>query len=205
MNAPEIDALLASQKRFYESGATLPLPFRAEMLRKLYDAVKNREGQIAEALRKDLGKSDFEGYFCETGLVLSEISYQRKHLKKFAREKRVHTPLAQFASRSYVKPSPMGNTLIMSPWNYPLLLTLDPLADAIAAGDTAIVKPSAYSPATSRVMAEMISATFPQEYIAVVEGGRAENAALLDRKFDFIFFTGSQSVGRRCCATPQST
>lgn len=196
MNAPEIDALLASQKRFFESGATLPLPFRAEMLRKLYDAVKNREGQIAEALRKDLGKSDFEGYFCETGLVLSEISYQRKHLKKFAREKRVHTPLAQFASRSYVKPSPMGNTLIMSPWNYPLLLTLDPLADAIAAGDTAIVKPSAYSPATSRVIAEMISATFPPEYIAVVEGGRAENAALLNRKFDFIFFTGSQSVGR---------
>ena len=196
MTAPEIDALLASQKRFYESGATLPLPFRAGMLRKLYDAVKTREGEIAEALRKDLGKSDFEGYFCETGLVLSEISYQRKHLKKFAREKRVHTPLAQFASRSYVKPSPMGNTLIMSPWNYPLLLTLDPLADAIAAGDTAIVKPSAYSPATSRVIAEMISATFPPEYIAVVEGGRAENAALLDRKFDFIFFTGSQSVGR---------
>jgi aldehyde dehydrogenase (NAD+) len=126
-----------------------------------------------------------------------------KHTRKFAKEHTVFTPLAQFASRSYKKPSPYGNVLIMSPWNYPLLLTIDPLADAIAAGNTAIVKPSAYAPQTSAVLEKLLSKTFPKEYIAVVTGGRKENAALLDEKFDIVFFTGSQAVGKevlRKCA-----
>jgi aldehyde dehydrogenase (NAD+) len=119
-----------------------------------------------------------------------------RHTKKYARRKTVYTPLAQFASHSYKQPVPYGNTLIMSPWNYPFLLAIDPLADAIAAGNTAIVKPSAYSPATSGMIAKIIKECFDEKYVAVVTGGRAENSVLLDEKFDFIFFTGSQAVGK---------
>lgn len=133
---------------------------------------------------------------CETGLVLSEISYMLKHIRSLSREKRVHTPLAQFHSRSYTKPSPYGVVLVMSPWNYPFLLSIDPLADAITAGNTVILKPSAYSPATSALIKELLSQCFPEEYVAVVNGGRAENTALLQQHFDYIFFTGSQAVGR---------
>ena len=133
---------------------------------------------------------------CETGLALTEVSHMRRHLRRYAGQHRVRTPLAQFASRSFTQAMPLGNTLIMSPWNYPVLLTLDPLADAIAAGDTVILKPSAYSPATSALLARLLGEAFPEEYIAVVTGGRQENAQLLEQKFDFIFFTGSQAVGR---------
>lgn len=192
----EINQILEKQREFFRSGATIPVKFRVEMLKKLRDTVKKYEKEIGEALTADLGKSDFEGFMCEVGLVLSEISYMIRHTRKFAAKKRVYTPLAQFASSSYKKPSPYGNTLIMSPWNYPFLLTIDPLADAIAAGNTAIVKPSAYSPATSNIVAKIIKECFPPEYVAVVTGGREENAALLEKKFDFVFFTGSQTVGK---------
>lgn len=140
---------------------------------------------------------------CESGLVLSEISWMLRHIRCLSRRRTVWSPLAQFPSHSYRQPVPYGNVLIMSPWNYPFLLTMDPLVDAIAAGNTAIVKPSAYSPATSRVMETILRECFPEEYVAVVPGGREENAALLDQKFDLVFFTGSQAVGRevlRRCA-----
>ncbi|MBQ4087724.1 MAG: aldehyde dehydrogenase [Clostridia bacterium] len=191
-----IQQIVENQKTFFLSGATLPVSFRISQLKKLYHAVKSREAEICTALEKDLGKSNYEAFMCEVGLVLTEISYMISHTKKFAKEKRVHTPLAQFASRSYKKPCPFGNTLIMSPWNYPFLLTIDPLADAIAAGNTAVVKPSAYSPATSALIKEMLEEIFAPEYIAVVSGGRKENAELLSQKFDFVFFTGSQTVGK---------
>ena len=148
------------------------------------------------ALEADLGKSNFESYMCETGLVLSEISYMLKHIRRFTREKRVHTPLSQFHSRSFTKPGPYGVVLIMSPWNYPFLLSLDPLIDAIAAGNTVILKPSAYSPNTSKLIEKMIRECFSPEMVAVVTGGRAENTSLLEEHFDYIFFTGSQNVGR---------
>lgn len=193
MNIKEI---LESQRKYFNSGATLPVEFRVKMLKRLYAAIKKYEVEIEDALTQDLGKSDFEGFMCEVGLVLTEISYMIKHTPKFAKEKTVRTPLAQFASRSYKKPCPYGNVLIMSPWNYPFLLTIDPLVDAIAAGNTAIVKPSAYSPATSAVIEKIIKKCFPQEYVAVILGGRKENAALLEEKFDFVFFTGSQEVGK---------
>ena len=196
MTSHEIQNLLERQRRFYQSGVTIPASFRIEQLKKLYCVVKKYEIEINDALKQDLGKSHYEGFMCESGLVLSEISYMIRHSRKFARRKTVYTPLAQFASHSFKQPVPYGNTLIMSPWNYPFLLTLDPLADAIAAGNTAIVKPSAYSPATSRVIEKIISECFASEYVAVVTGGRAENAALLEQKFDFVFFTGSQAVGK---------
>ena len=191
-----IEEILISQRAFFKTGKTLSLAFRIEQLKKLYAAVKKYEAEIADALNEDLGKSTYESYMCETGLALSEISYMIKHTKRFSKEKRVKTPLAQFASRSYKKPSPYGNVLIMSPWNYPFMLTIDPLADAISAGNTAVVKPSAYSPATSRIVEKIVSECFEPEYVAVVTGGRAENTELLNQKFDMVFFTGSQNVGR---------
>ena len=169
---------------------------RIHALKKLKTCIQKNEAEIATALEADLGKSNFESYMCETGLVLSEISYMLKHIRRFTREKRVHTPLSQFHSRSFTKPGPYGVVLIMSPWNYPVLLTLDPLIDAIAAGNTAVVKPSAYAPCTFDVMKTMIEECFPAHYVAVVDGGRAENQALLQQRFDMIFFTGGKTVGR---------
>ena len=192
----DLDKLLQSQRKFFQSGATLPVDFRIAMLAKLYQAVEHYEPQIASALHDDVGKSDFEGYMCETGLVKGELRYMMRHVRRFSAKHRVRTPLTQYAAVSYQKPSPYGNTLIMSPWNYPLLLTLGPLADAIAAGNTAVVKPSAYSPATSAVIAQIAADCFDPAYVAVITGGRKENAALLEKKFDLVFFTGSQGVGR---------
>ena len=133
---------------------------------------------------------------CEVGMVYSELDYMLKHIRKFSRPRRVHTPIAQAVSKSYVQPVPKGNILIMSPWNYPFLLTMDPLIDAIAAGNTAIIKPSAYAPYTSDLIQSIIKKSFPERYVAVVTGGRAENQALLNERFHHIFFTGSQAVGK---------
>lgn len=196
MTEQEIKHLVIRQRTYFETGATLPVSARIDALRKLRDAISSHEGAIHEALKKDLGKSNFESYMCETGMVLDELSYMIKHTPRFAREQRVPTPLAQFPSRSCQKPSPYGVTLIMSPWNYPFMLTLSPLADALAAGNTAVVKPSAYSPHTSDVILQILSECFTPEYVAVVTGGRAENTCLLREHFDYIFFTGSQTVGK---------
>ena len=191
-----IHETVQAQRAYFNTGATLPVSFRLEMLRKLRDAVDRRERDLADALSADLGKSAYESFMCEIGLARTEITYMLRHTRRLAGERTVRTPLAQFAARSFRKHSPYGNTLIMSPWNYPVLLTLDPLADAIAAGNTAVVKPSAYAPAASALLAEIIGDCFPAEYVAAVTGGRRENAALLEEKFDFIFFTGSQEVGK---------
>ena len=196
MTNQEIQMLLEKQRAYYRSGATVPVNFRIEQLKKLYSTVKKYETEVNDALKSDLGKSCYEGFMCESGLVLAEISYMIRNTKRFAKRKTVYTPLAQFASHSFKQPVPYGNTLIMSPWNYPFLLTIDPLADAIAAGNTAIVKPSAYSPATGKIIEKIITECFSNEYVAVVTGGRAENSALLEQKFDFVFFTGSQAVGK---------
>lgn len=196
MTINNLEEILAAQRAFFHSGATIPVSFRVDMLKKLYTTVKKYETEIGVALKTDLGKSPFEGFMCETGLVLNEISYMIRHIKRFAANHIVPTPLPQFASVSYKKPSPYGNVLIMSPWNYPFLLTIDPLVDAIAAGNTAVVKPSAYSPATSGVIEQMLTECFPPEYVAIITGGRKENARLLETKFDFVFFTGSQNVGK---------
>lgn len=192
----EIDVLLEKQKMFFQSGQTLDIQWRIAGLKRLKIWIKTHEDAIAAALYADLGKSKEESYMCETGMVLSELSYLIKHTASFARKKRVHTPMAQFCAKSYTIATPYGNTLIMSPWNYPFLLTVGPLADAIAAGNTAIIKPSAYSPATSKLIADMAVACFSGEHVAVVLGGRKENADLLKKKFDFVFFTGSQEVGK---------
>ncbi len=196
MTNEQIASLLDKQREYYKSGVTVPVDFRIEQLKKLYAAIKKYKNEILQALHTDLGKSDYESFMCEIGLVLSEITYMIRHTKKFAKRKTVYTPITNFHAHCFKQPVPYGNTLIMSPWNYPFLLTVDPLADAIAAGNTAVVKPSAYSPTTSAIISKIISECFDAEYIAVITGGRAENAALLEQKFDFVFFTGSQAVGK---------
>ena len=196
MNQQEIHSIVTTQRRFFFSGKTQSVDTRIAALKNLQCAIQKYEPEINAALRRDLGKSPFESYMCEVGLTLSEISYMLRHIRSFAKEKTVRTPLAQFASRSFRKPSPYGVTLIMSPWNYPFLLTIDPLVDAIAAGNTAVVKPSAYSPATSGIIQKLLSECFDKSYVSVVTGGRAENTCLLNEHFDYIFFTGSQTVGK---------
>ena len=196
MRQEEIENIIERQRNFFAAGKTFDVEYRIKALRRLKHTVIKYEDEINAALKADLGKSGFEGYMCEVGLALSEISYMIKHTRSFAAEKRVRTPLAQYVSRSYVKPSPYGSVLIMSPWNYPFMLTIDPLADAIAAGNTAVLKPSAYSPNTSAVIKKIIEECFDPGYVAVITGGRQENSFLLNAEFDYIFFTGSQAVGK---------
>lgn len=178
MTASEIKQTVDAQRSFFSTGVTLNIAFRIHALKKLKTYIQTHEAEISAAIEHDLGKSAFESYMCESGLVLSEISYMLKHIHSLAKEQRVRTPLAQFHSRSFKKPSPYGVTLIMSPWNYPFLLTIDPLVDAIAAGNTAIIKPSAYSPHTSELIKNMIETCFDKKYVSVVTGGRAENTCL---------------------------
>ena len=200
MTEQEIQNILEKQHRFFQTGQTMPADFRIEQLHKLKDSIIRHEPDLNLALKADLGKSETESYMCEVGLTLSELSWMLKHIRKLTKEQRVPTPLAQFAARSFRSPSPYGTVLIMSPWNYPFLLTMEPLVDALAAGNTAIVKPSAYSPFTSEIMAKIISECLPKKYVAVVNGGRKENQWLLMEKFDYIFFTGSQAVGKEVMA-----
>lgn len=196
MTEQEIKDILQQQNHFFSSGKTIPAEFRLKQLESLKEAMIRHEADLAAALKEDLGKSHMESYMCEIGLTLSELTWMQKHLRSLMRSKRVSTPAAQFAAKSFRSPSPYGTVLIMSPWNYPVLLTLDPLIDAIAAGNTAVVKPSAYAPCTFDVMKTMIEECFPAHYVAVVDGGRAENQALLQQRFDMIFFTGGKTVGR---------
>lgn len=192
----EIQEIVARQREFFVSGATLTADWRLERLKELKAAIIRNEDKILAALNADLNKSDFEGYMSEAGMVLDDLGFAIKHLKSWARVRRVKTPLHQFSARSFVVPEPYGVALIMSPWNYPFQLTLEPLVGALAAGNCAVVKPSAYAAETSRVMGELISQVFPPEYVAVVEGGREENKLLLEQRFDYIFFTGSVQVGK---------
>ena len=196
MTEQEIKDILQQQNHFFSSGKTIPAEFRLKQLESLKEAMIRHEADLAAALKEDLGKSRMESYMCEIGLTLSELTWMQKHLRNLMRSKRVSTPAAQFAAKSFRSHSPYGTVLIMSPWNYPVLLTLDPLIDAIAAGNTAVVKPSAYAPCTFDVMKTMIEECFPAHYVAVVDGGRAENQALLQQRFDMIFFTGGKTVGR---------
>lgn len=196
MTEVEIQKILERQKKYFSTGATLPVKTRIAALKKLYAVIKENEKMITDALTADLGKSALEGFMCEAGLVMGEISYMLKNIRRFVRDEGRATPITNFAAKSFVKKSPRGSVLIMSPWNYPFLLTMDPVVDALAAGNTVVVKPSAYSANTSRVIADLLGQCFEPEYVAVVTGGRAENTCLLEQKFDYIFFTGSQAVGR---------
>ncbi|MDO4582073.1 MAG: aldehyde dehydrogenase [Bacillota bacterium] len=188
--------ILSEQRRFFATGATLPVTTRRLALQKLLEQIRRREPQIVAALQADLNKAELESYMCEIGIVREELRYMLRMLPKWARPYSRRAPLSQFPGRSYRYAEPYGQTLIIAPWNYPFQLTLMPLIGALAAGNTAIVKPSAYAPATSALLAELLGELFKPEWVAVVEGGRAANAELLAHRFDYIFFTGSPAVGK---------
>ena len=188
--------IVKAQKELYKSGLTMSENFRRLQLEKLREGILEHQGEICQALRKDLNKSEFETYETETGMVLEEISCMLKHLHRMMQPKRVGTPIVHFPSSSKIYSEPYGSVLIMAPWNYPLQLALVPLAGCIAAGNCAVVKPSNYSPATSAVIKKIITENFPPEYISVAEGGREVNQDLLDQPFDYIFFTGGTTVGK---------
>ena len=196
----EITSIVARQRSFFESGATRPLSFRMDALKKLQKAIRENEPLINAALKADLNKSPFETYITETGMVLDELHFHLRHLPRWVRSKPVRTPIAQFHAKSFCSPEPYGVVLVMSPWNYPVQLCLEPVIGAISAGNCVVIKPSAYAEATSRTIAKIIGDTFSPEYIAVVEGGREENQALLEEAFDYIFFTGSVEVGKTVMA-----
>ena len=192
----EISGIVKRQREYFATGATRKAGDRIAVLKKLQQAIRAHEEELCDAMQKDLGKSRSESYMCEVGLTLSELAYQIRHLKRWARPRRRGTDLTNFHAKSFSVREPYGCVLVMSPWNYPFLLSMEPLIGAVAAGNCCVVKPSAYSPATSAAMAALLREVFPEEYVAVVEGGRAENSALLDERFDYIFFTGGVTVGK---------
>lgn len=196
MNADEVRGLVERQQAHFRSHATLDVGARRAALSRLRDAVRAHEGDIAAALAADLGKSADESYLCETGLALQEISHLISHVGRWSRPRRVPTGALNAVGRSEVVPVPYGVVLVMAPWNYPFLLTLEPLAGALAAGNCCVVKPSAYAPASSALIRSICEECFSPELVCVVEGGRAENDALLDQRWDYVFFTGSPTVGR---------
>ena len=169
---------------------------RIAALKLLQKNITEMEAEICEALKQDLNKSKTESYMTEIGLVQSEISYMLKHCIKFSKPKRVRTPLSQFASKSFSMPCPYGQVLIISPWNYPFMLSIEPLVDAISAGNCVMLKPSDTSSHVSKVIAKLVEKTFPKEQVFVVLGGREQTSFILDLDFDHIFFTGSMKVGK---------
>ena len=196
----KIISIVNAQKAYFKSGATLDISFRKEMLRKLYDAINRWESRICDALWTDLHKSYEEAYLTELSIVTGEIRNHIRNVSSWAKRERRRSPLKLFPSRSYVVKEPLGNTLIVSPWNYPVQLLLNPLVGAISAGCTAVLKPSPYVPNVSRTIEEMINETFEEKYIAVVQGNRNVNTTLFEQRWDLIFFTGSPDLAKTVMA-----
>ena len=192
----DIQELVRAQRTYFDTGATRPYAFRLAQLKKLQQALRDNEQLLEQAMMQDSRKAPMEVYMCETGMVLEELRFHLKHLKGWMRERAVPTPLAQFPAKSFVSPEPYGVALIISPWNYPVQLLLTPLVGAISSGCTAVLKPSPYVPNVSKVTQRMIEDTFSDEYVAVVQGNREVNSALLEERWDLIFFTGSPALGR---------
>lgn len=191
-----INTVIVAQHDYFRSGRTLDIPFRKRMLQRLLEGLQKWEKPLAEALWTDLHKSYEEAYLTEFGIIYGEIHNHLRHLSSWAAPKRACSPLKVFPSRSKVVSEPLGNTLIIAPWNYPVQLLINPLIGAISAGCTAVLKPSPYVPNVAQVLEEMIRDTFCEEYIAVVQGNREVNQHLLEQRFDLIFFTGSPNLGR---------
>lgn len=193
-------SLIARQRRHFQTGATRPLAYRHEQLRRLQTAIESRELVLLDALQADLRKSPHEAYASEIGFVLSEVRHALKHLPAWMKPQRRRLPLLAWPGRAAVHAEPFGVALLIGPWNYPFQLLFSPLVGAIAAGNCVVLKPSEFAPHTSAVVSKLIADTFPVESIAVVEGDRQVSEALLREKFDTIFFTGSTTVGRAVMA-----
>lgn len=191
-----IDEIISSQKEFFKTGKTLDIKYRREKLINFKKTIKKYENELIKGLYLDLGKSKVESYMCEIGLVYEEINYMVKHIKKLSKPKKVHTPIAQTLAKSFQVPSPYGQVLIMSPWNYPFLLAFDPLVDAFASGNTVILKVSRFAENTNLVMQKIIEEAFDKSEVSIVFGGHDVNQYLLESDIDYIFFTGSKNVGK---------
>ena len=195
-----IISIRQAQKAYFHGGSTLDVNFRKNMLKKFLKAMEEWEGRLCDALWQDLHKSYEEAYLTEISIVKAEIRTHIKHVAKWAKRKKAATPIKLFPGKSYTVKEPLGNALIVSPWNYPVQLLLNPLVGAISSGCTAVLKPSPYVPTVSKVIEDMISETFLQEYIAVVQGNRDVNTALLEQRWDIIFFTGSPALAKTVMA-----
>ena len=191
-----VRGILEKQRQYFYNGNTLDIDYRKASLRKLKNEIKKNEDNIFNALKKDLNKSEFESFSTEIGLVYEEINETLKNIDKWSKRKKVKTPISQFKASSYIYKEPYGNALIIAPWNYPFQLVMAPLIGAIAAGNTVVIKPSELAPATASVIENIISNVFNKEYIAVIQGDIDVNKALLEERFDYIFFTGSTVVGK---------
>ncbi len=191
----DIKDIVNNQRTYFYTNETKDIKVRIKTLKKIRKWIKDNEAEILGALKADLNKGEVESYMCEVGLTLSELNYQLRHIKHWSKKHYTWTPLAQFYGTSFEYAEPYGVTLIMSPWNYPFMLSMEPAIGAIAAGNCVIIKPSAYAPHVSHVIYKMINETCDPKYVCVVEGGREENTALLEQRFDYIFFTGSVNVG----------
>lgn len=191
-----IDDVLKSQREFFNTGKTKNVKFRLEHLRKLKKAILLNEEEIKKALKLDLNKSESESYMTEIGMTLSELSYDIRNVKSWCKNKRVGTPLAHFPSRSFISKEPYGVTLILSPWNYPFMLLIEPLIGAIAAGNCAVLKPSEFAPNTANVIEKIIKECFEEDYVTVIQGDKDVSQGLIEKKFDYIFYTGGTKVGK---------
>lgn len=196
LSSIDVDKIIEDHYKFFESKKSRDIDFRINQLRSLKSAIKKYEYKIYEALYKDLGKCEFESYTTEVGFVLNSISHTIKNLKKWAKKEKVKTPLYLFPAKSFIISEPYGTVLIIGPYNYPFQLLVEPLVGALAAGNCVVLKPSENVPNLSRVITEMITETFPKEYIRSVEGGIETNTSLINGTFDYIFFTGSAQVGK---------
>lgn len=192
----KISNILQKQRNFFYTHKTKDINYRINNLKKLKKIIIDNEDKIADAIYKDLRKSKFESYETEIGIILEEIGYHLKNLKKWEKQKKVRTPIIYFPANSFIKPEPYGVVLIISPWNYPFQLLFTPLIGAISAGNCVVLKPAKYSTNTTKIIEELINNNFKPEYIKVFTGGREINQVLLKEKFDYIFFTGSQSLGK---------
>ncbi|KMP99649.1 aldehyde dehydrogenase [Bacillus cereus] len=191
-----ISSIVSRQKEYFLKGHTRSIETRKNNLKKLYEGIQHFEEEIFQALKLDLNKSVHESFTTEVGYVLKEISFQLKHMSSWSKPKRVRTALTHFGSKGKVVPEPYGVTLIIAPWNYPFQLAIAPLVGALAAGNTIVLKPSELTPSVSKVLKRMLDELFPEELVAVVEGGVEESTSLLREPFDYIFFTGSVGVGK---------
>lgn len=200
-NEQKILDILKAQKEYFRTGETLEISFRKKMLGKFLQAMEKWEQKLADALWADLHKSYEEAYLTEISIVKGEIVNHKKHVRKWSRRRKKSSPLKLFPSRSYVVKEPLGTALIVSPWNYPVQLLLNPLVGAISSGCTAVLKPSPYVPTVSKVIEEMIKDTFEEKYIAVVQGNREVNAILFEQRWDVIFFTGSPALAKTVMAS----
>lgn len=196
MTLDTIPQIVARQRKFFAEHTTLSIDFRLKMLRRLRKAIVEREKQLTEALYADLHKSYEEAFLTEISIVLGEIDNFLKHLPRWAAPSKRKTPLKLFPAKSQIITEPLGVALIIAPWNYPVQLLLNPLVGAIAAGCTAVLKPSPYVPHVAEALEELVHDCFDEEYVAIVQGHRDVNAALLNERYDIIFFTGSPDLGR---------